>query len=189
MTIWNDASHTPSDDRATPGSQEGSAPIHPSQPPYEPPPWGEPGGSATVRHPAVPGSPRAEPSPQDDPSPPPQGWSEQPAEPGRSAWSEPHPRSGPSEPPPQAGPGATGSGPVAAPLPGRRLRRSESNRVIAGVCAGVAEYTGIDANVVRLIAILFALMGHGVLLYIAAWLLLPTEAGPSVVEARRNRRR
>jgi phage shock protein PspC (stress-responsive transcriptional regulator) len=62
--------------------------------------------------------------------------------------------------------------------------------MIAGVCGGIAEYTGIEASVVRIIAVLFMLMGHGVLLYLAAWLLLPRAGGaPSIVEERRQRRR
>jgi phage shock protein PspC (stress-responsive transcriptional regulator) len=54
----------------------------------------------------------------------------------------------------------------------------------------VADYLGIDVTVVRLVAILFALMGHGFLLYLAGWLLMPaSDGGPSVLERHRARRR
>ncbi len=63
--------------------------------------------------------------------------------------------------------------PAAAPV--RRLTRSRDDKYLGGVCGGVAEYTGLDANVVRLLAVLGTVLGFGVLVfaYVAAWLLLP----------------
>jgi len=41
----------------------------------------------------------------------------------------------------------------------RRLTRSRTDRVIAGVCGGFASYSGIDANIVRLMMVLLAVLG------------------------------
>jgi len=41
----------------------------------------------------------------------------------------------------------------------RRLTRSRTDRVIAGVCGGFAAYSGIDANIVRLMMVLLAVLG------------------------------
>ena len=56
----------------------------------------------------------------------------------------------------------------------RRLTRSTSNRRIAGVCGGLAEYLNTDSTVVRLlfvIALLFASFGFW--LYIVCWIVMP----------------
>jgi signal transduction histidine kinase len=51
------------------------------------------------------------------------------------------------------------------------LRRSEHDRVVAGVCAGIAESMGVDPTLVRLVFTLLALAGGaGIVLYAAAWL-------------------
>src|SRR5689334_10587172 len=58
----------------------------------------------------------------------------------------------------------------------RRVFRSRSDRVVAGVAGGFARYLGIDASIVRLVLIVFAFVGGlGVLLYLAAWLVVPEE--------------
>lgn len=60
---------------------------------------------------------------------------------------------------------------------GRRLYRSETERLIAGVCGGLAEYFDIDPVVIRLLWVLFTFMvGSGILLYIIAWILIPSES-------------
>ena len=48
--------------------------------------------------------------------------------------------------------------PYAAP---RRLVRSRDDRWLSGVCGGVAEYAGIDANLVRLVVVLGTIFGFG----------------------------
>lgn len=60
-------------------------------------------------------------------------------------------------------------------LKGKRLYRSKSNRIIAGVCAGIGEYLDIDPTVVRLLWVLFTLvsMGAGIVAYIIAWVIMP----------------
>jgi phage shock protein C len=58
----------------------------------------------------------------------------------------------------------------------RRLTRSRTDRMIAGVCGGFAAYSGIDATIVRLLMVLLAAFGGGgVLLYLVAWVLVPEE--------------
>ena len=57
----------------------------------------------------------------------------------------------------------------------RRLVRSRDDRWLGGVCGGVAEYAGIDANLVRLLVVLGTIFGFGSLLiaYVVAWVLMP----------------
>ena len=56
----------------------------------------------------------------------------------------------------------------------KKLYKSNTDRKICGVCGGIAEYFNIDANLVRLVAIIAAVMcGTGVLAYIAAALIIP----------------
>ena len=54
----------------------------------------------------------------------------------------------------------------------KKLYKS-NNRMICGVCAGVAEYFGIDPTIVRLIWAALALSGPGILLYIVAVIVMP----------------
>ena len=59
---------------------------------------------------------------------------------------------------------------------GKQLYRSRKDRIVAGVCAGLADYFGIDANIVRLVfAGLAIIAGTGFLLYVAAWMIIPEE--------------
>lgn len=55
------------------------------------------------------------------------------------------------------------------------LARSTSQRMLGGVCGGIAEYFGIDANLVRAGAVVaaFATGGTAALVYLALWMLLP----------------
>ncbi len=57
----------------------------------------------------------------------------------------------------------------------RRLVRRTDDRMIAGVCSGIADYTGVDVTVVRLAAVIGAVLGFGTLVvaYVVAWLLMP----------------
>ena len=58
------------------------------------------------------------------------------------------------------------------------LGRVCAGRSTAGVCAGLANYLGVDATVVRLIFVLLALFAAGgVLLYLILWLIMPMEQG------------
>lgn len=58
--------------------------------------------------------------------------------------------------------------------PNKRLTRSSTDKKIAGVCGGLAEYFGIDSTLVRLLFVLVALLpGPGLLLYIILWIIMP----------------
>jgi phage shock protein C len=58
----------------------------------------------------------------------------------------------------------------------RRLTRSRSNKIIAGVCAGLANYLGVDPVVIRIAFVVLALAGGGgVVLYVLGWILIPEE--------------
>jgi phage shock protein C len=53
--------------------------------------------------------------------------------------------------------------------------RSDSQKMIAGVCGGVAEYFEIDPNLVRVLTVIGAFVSAGTiaLVYLAAWMLMP----------------
>lgn len=56
----------------------------------------------------------------------------------------------------------------------KRLMRLEEGRMIAGVCAGLAQYFGVDPTLVRIIFVILALFGlGGVVLYLILWLVMP----------------
>lgn len=59
----------------------------------------------------------------------------------------------------------------------RRLYRSTTNRVLAGVCGGLGDYFAIDPTLIRVIfVVLFFGAGVGLLAYLIMWLIIP-EAG------------
>ena len=56
----------------------------------------------------------------------------------------------------------------------KKLYKSNQNKMLDGVCGGIAEYFGIDPTVVRLLWALFSLMGGcGILAYIIAAIIIP----------------
>jgi phage shock protein C len=58
----------------------------------------------------------------------------------------------------------------------RKLYRSRSNRQLAGVCGGLAEYFNIDATLVRVLFVVFAVLGGpGLLAYILLWVIVPEK--------------
>ncbi len=58
----------------------------------------------------------------------------------------------------------------------KRLYRSKRERMIAGVCGGLAQYLGLDPTIVRLIFILLLFAPpSGVLIYLIMWLIAPEE--------------
>ena len=57
------------------------------------------------------------------------------------------------------------------------LYRPRSDRVIAGVCSGIARRFGIDPTIVRVIFVASLLLpGPQILIYIAGWILIPEES-------------
>ena len=59
----------------------------------------------------------------------------------------------------------------------RRLERARSSKRIAGVCAGLAEYTGISVTLIRVGFVIFAVTGIGELVYLLLWAFTPKAAG------------
>lgn len=58
----------------------------------------------------------------------------------------------------------------------KRLYKSNENRMIDGVCGGIAEYFNIDPTLVRLGWVLFcALVGSGIIAYIIAAIIIPRK--------------
>lgn len=86
------------------------------------------------------------------------------------------------ESPVQAGPLAGSPDPLAAPVApvapgtrGFRLQRSRKNRMLGGVCGGLAESLNIDVALLRIGLVAVTLLGAGIgaVLYVAAWILAP----------------
>ena len=66
----------------------------------------------------------------------------------------------------------------------RPLRRSRTNRQIAGVVGGLAEYLGVDPTLLRVIYVVGSLVSAafpGVLVYLLLWLLVPEAGDPAGV--------
>jgi len=58
----------------------------------------------------------------------------------------------------------------------KRIYRSETDKKIAGVCGGFAEYFDLDPTIIRVIWLLFLLIGGtGLLAYIICWIVIPSK--------------
>ncbi|HEY1313411.1 MAG TPA: PspC domain-containing protein [Steroidobacteraceae bacterium] len=74
----------------------------------------------------------------------------------------------------QTGQAAPPNEPVVAAV--NAFRRSRSDRIIGGVCGGMARATGVEAWVWRLLfAIMFIFAGAGALLYVLLWIFVPSD--------------
>ena len=59
----------------------------------------------------------------------------------------------------------------------KKLSRS-NNKMIGGVCAGIADYLGLDPTIVRIVWVLMLFFaGFGILLYLILWLIMPKAIG------------
>ena len=58
----------------------------------------------------------------------------------------------------------------------KKFYRTHDNKMLAGVCGGIASYFGLDATIVRLVTIGAVLVGIGVPVYIILWLFTPDSA-------------
>ena len=66
---------------------------------------------------------------------------------------------------------------MSAPHP-RPLRRARTDRVIAGVCAGLAHHFGLDVSLMRVLYVLVSILSAafpGILVYVVLWLVIPEE--------------
>lgn len=58
----------------------------------------------------------------------------------------------------------------------KTLYRSKENRILAGICGGIAEYYGANPTIVRVITVLlFLLPGIGILTYLILWIIIPKK--------------
>ena len=58
----------------------------------------------------------------------------------------------------------------------KKLTKSRSGNKLDGVCMGLSKYLGIDVTLIRIIWVLFALSGTGVIAYILCAILMPRES-------------
>jgi phage shock protein PspC (stress-responsive transcriptional regulator) len=75
-------------------------------------------------------------------------------------------------------------------MPIRRLTRSRTDRTIAGVCAGMADYLGVDVVLMRLAWVVLSIVPGavigGVIVYLIAWILIPEATEPASVATGRR---
>jgi len=79
--------------------------------------------------------------------------------------------------------GAYQHSPVNRPFGTKRLTRSRTEGKIAGVCAGIADYLGVDVTFIRLLWVVLSIVPGaiigGVLAYLLAWLVMPEDTAPT----------
>jgi phage shock protein PspC (stress-responsive transcriptional regulator) len=69
----------------------------------------------------------------------------------------------------------------------KRLYRSESNRILGGVCGGLGEFLGIDPIFIRIFFILWTVLGEfSVLIYLVLWVVVPSYSASEPVEKTRS---
>jgi phage shock protein C len=74
----------------------------------------------------------------------------------------------------------------------KQFIRPRKGRMVAGVCAGIGSYFGIDATIVRVVfaALTIFSVGAGALVYVVAWAVVPEEGETeSIAESYINRKR
>jgi phage shock protein C len=63
----------------------------------------------------------------------------------------------------------------------KRLHRSRTEKMIAGVCGGLAEYFDVDPTIVRVAWVVLTLLplpGSGILAYLILWVVMPQQPAP-----------
>lgn len=71
--------------------------------------------------------------------------------------------------------------PHGTPQP-KRLYRSETDRILGGVCGGLADYLMFDVTIIRIIfAILTVFSGAGLVIYFILWFLIPSQSQVAVI--------
>jgi phage shock protein PspC (stress-responsive transcriptional regulator) len=68
----------------------------------------------------------------------------------------------------------------------KRLYRNENDKVIGGVCGGLAAYFGLDTILVRIIFLVVAFAGAGILAYIILWIAVPSSASTEIGGTRKK---
>jgi phage shock protein C len=60
--------------------------------------------------------------------------------------------------------------------PTHKLYRSRSDRKLAGVCGGLAQFFSLDPTLIRVLFVVLAVLGgSGILIYLAMWIMVPNE--------------
>ncbi len=79
---------------------------------------------------------------------------------------------------------STETRPFAGPVGRPPLRRAYHGRMLAGVCAGLADYLGVDTTIVRVAFAVFTFLGGaGIPAYLACLLLIPEEGSDQSIAA------
>ncbi|MEP7111564.1 MAG: PspC domain-containing protein [Ferruginibacter sp.] len=68
----------------------------------------------------------------------------------------------------------------------KRLFRNENDKVIGGVCGGLANYFGLDTILVRIIFLVLAFAGAGILAYLILWIAVPSSASAEIGGTRKK---
>jgi len=55
----------------------------------------------------------------------------------------------------------------------KKFYLSNQDQYIAGVCGGLGEYLNVDPTIIRILAVIFGLMGWGIIAYIVCWIIAP----------------
>lgn len=70
----------------------------------------------------------------------------------------------------------------------KRLYKSRTDRSVSGVCGGLADYFNVDSTLVRVLFVLFTLMGGpGLIVYIVLALVMPEEPQEEAYYSKRKR--
>lgn len=68
----------------------------------------------------------------------------------------------------------------------RRFGRSADNRMLGGVCAGIAGYLHVSPTLIRIVWVVLTIFTYFlpfILLYIVLWALIPEESDPMIIDA------
>ena len=67
----------------------------------------------------------------------------------------------------------------------KKLYRTREDRMVGGVCSGLAVYFNVDPTLIRIIFVALAFIGGGFLLYLLFWIFIPDEpnGSPEIVES------
>lgn len=68
----------------------------------------------------------------------------------------------------------------------KRLYRDENNKIIGGVCSGIAKYFNTDPIIIRIIFVLLAIAGAGALIYFIMWAAVPSTASKEIGGVRKK---
>jgi len=55
----------------------------------------------------------------------------------------------------------------------KKLYKNNQNKMLCGVCSGLGDYLNLDPTIIRLLAVIIGCTGTGIILYIAAAVIIP----------------